>query len=850
MRYATILVLLYLGSTCVTATEARHSARVAVATESRLPSGDAAASAQPGHWHDEGRADETDVLDAIILLERTRESESRLSDAYDEATTPGRGGFRQFLTMDQVRSMVDVGPRAHAAVRSWISHSAPTVLQERRMQPAGHGDAFSLTLTSREAEQLFATPFQRYRAQDGRRVLGAKAAPTIPAEVAPAVWAVVGIAPFGPATGRAKALQDHDGADGQASEHGESNPIGPQGDSKLTVISFGGNVVVNFVALCANGSASHVLDPPCSDMGTNITRTELTVTPVQGAAIQTSEVEYFFSTFSTKKHPTQGRAAVATSMTAGNKFSVQLSIHYEDGQSKTAGPFRGYYMRTLSSPATLKAAYGIPPGMSASSVRSGAGGGGIVAVELVQSVDDTDTEHFTQMMGLPNTTVNKFGGDAPVGTEATLDVQVIASQAIGVPQYMYSTPAPKSSVPFAQSFAQMFLTYLLDVGNWRDDISVHSVSFGICESALELKAMERMNQYFRDLGLTGITFVFASGDDGVRTPCFKASGCTSSCNEFCAAYPASSPYVTAVGGTQLFRRGSTPFCHQQRQNGPMGPRQANLAPWITNAGLGPHVSNFCMEEAYVDVVCSQSTGSGITSGGGYSRFFDAPSYQSGISDSYGRSAYAPSKGQWVQYRGNRAVPDLSVSASVYPIVLQLDTRSTTEERYTFFSGGTSAAAPLFASMLALINDRATAVGLPRLGPVNAWLYHVASAYPEAFRDVVSGNNRCSRSSHPACCEEGFAAAPGWDAATGLGAPLFDRLMAVALAERDNSYVGFAGAGVHEQPGPDNHKGNDGPLVLAIVSIVTACIAAGVAILALRAARLPQRSDRELPLLQS
>ena len=69
-------------------------------------------------------------------------------------------------------------------------------------------------------------------------------------------------------------------------------------------------------------------------------------------------------------------------------------------------------------------------------------------------------------------------------------------------------------------------------------------------------------------------------------------------------------------------------------------------------------------------------------------------------------------------------------------------------------GGTSAVAPLWASLFALINE---AAGRPS-GQPHATLY----AHPHAFHDVTAGNNKAGG--------VGYSAGKGWDACTGLGTP--------------------------------------------------------------------------------
>jgi kumamolisin len=68
-------------------------------------------------------------------------------------------------------------------------------------------------------------------------------------------------------------------------------------------------------------------------------------------------------------------------------------------------------------------------------------------------------------------------------------------------------------------------------------------------------------------------------------------------------------------------------------------------------------------------------------------------------------------------------------------------------------GGTSAVAPLWAGLIALLNQKLQT----RIGFINPILYNIDQS--TCFRDILSGNNGA------------FPAGPGWDAATGLGSPL-------------------------------------------------------------------------------
>jgi hypothetical protein len=84
-------------------------------------------------------------------------------------------------------------------------------------------------------------------------------------------------------------------------------------------------------------------------------------------------------------------------------------------------------------------------------------------------------------------------------------------------------------------------------------------------------------------------------------------------------------------------------------------------------------------------------------------------------------------------------------------------------------GGTSASTPLLAGIIALMNDQLAADGFPPLGFLNPMLYDTAAKCADCFNDVTLGDNNCSANKEE-CCPYGFAAAKGFDAATGLGTP--------------------------------------------------------------------------------
>lgn len=121
-------------------------------------------------------------------------------------------------------------------------------------------------------------------------------------------------------------------------------------------------------------------------------------------------------------------------------------------------------------------------------------------------------------------------------------------------------------------------------------------------------------------------------------------------------------------------------------------------------------------------------------------------------------------------RNGRGFPDVSAQAYKYAVYIG--------GRLAGVSG-TSASAPAFAGVVALLNAARKSHGLPSLGFINPLLY----AAPSAFTDIVNGaGTGCQGRPEFAADEGGSAkwnATEGWDPVTGLGTPRFERLLALA-----------------------------------------------------------------------
>ncbi|HEY1725521.1 MAG TPA: S53 family peptidase [Steroidobacteraceae bacterium] len=218
--------------------------------------------------------------------------------------------------------------------------------------------------------------------------------------------------------------------------------------------------------------------------------------------------------------------------------------------------------------------------------------------------------------------------------------------------------------------------------------SVLSISWGSAESSWTQQAMTAMDEAFQAAAAIGVTICVASGDSG------SSDGVSDGSDH--ADFPASSPHAIGCGGTSLHASGN---------------RISSEVVWNDGA-------------------------SGGASGGGISSVFATPTWQTGLS--------VVRSGGTKAALNMRGVPDVSGCADPETgYQVRIDGTDTV-------IGGTSAVAPLWAALIARVNQlNGVAVGF-----LNAKLYQ----QPTALRDITQGNNG------------DFEAASGWDACTGLGSP--------------------------------------------------------------------------------
>jgi len=240
------------------------------------------------------------------------------------------------------------------------------------------------------------------------------------------------------------------------------------------------------------------------------------------------------------------------------------------------------------------------------------------------------------------------------------------------------------------------ITYAID----HNLAPIVSTSYGQCEALETAAAAKTMNSLFQQASVQGMTIVAASGDKG-GAGCDAAPTGTSATHGLAADFPASSPYVTGIGGTQF--SALDPSYWSATNNSSNGSALSYIPETVWN---------------YSDY---------LASGGGASAVFTKPPWQSGLG--------VPNDGQ-------RDVPDLALAASPYIFPYLVCESGSCINGFANSNGGvatiggTSAGAPTFSGLLALLVQKTGA----RLGNINPNLYSLGQISTTAFHDITSGDS--------------------------------------------------------------------------------------------------------------
>jgi subtilase family serine protease len=402
-------------------------------------------------------------------------------------------------------------------------------------------------------------------------------------------------------------------------------------------------------------------------------------------------------------------------------------------------------------PSQIRAAYNVPANLDGT-------GQTIVIVDAFGSATIRNDLHvFDQEFGLPdpklniyypggypNTGIGNYLGQFNWAIETSLDVEW--SHAI----------APGATIDLVvgrdDSFTSLNQAERFAANNHLGNVM--SMSYGVAESLIAPDAATFFSNptvaaetvSFQTAVANKMTLLASAGDDGAtdRTAAPVAN------------YSSSRPEVTSVGGTDLFVNDSGQRTAAVQQNG------VNEEVWNETDNAPTFSGGPC------------TIGGGAT-GGAPSLFFNAPTYQTGLTS-------------WASYQtanGNttptRTTADVSYNAGVCTGVWVIASALVPFAGSVWIVGGTSAGSPQWAGIVALANQARASAGKGPIGALNPLLYGIAATsgtandrYATDFYDITVGDNNLSGLG-------GFTAAVGYDNPTGIGSPNVANLLTDLVA---------------------------------------------------------------------
>ena len=478
----------------------------------------------------------------------------------------------------------------------------------------------------------------------------------------------------------------------------------------------------------------------------------------------------------------QALAGVTPGVASLNNFGKQPPRHVAEGvagrdsegrktllQSKLTAPgaTNAYYL----APGDFAAIYNTKPLLGA-----GMDGAGVsIAITAQSDIELTDVQEFRQIFALkandPNFIVS--GPDPGVTSqtdaqEAQLGVEWAGAVAPGatIDLVVAGSTATTSGVDLAAAYA---IDY--------EVAPILTYTYGSCEPTLGAAGNAFYNALWQQAAAEGITVLVAAGDNGAAG-CDNATAGIAATQGLAVNGAASTPYNIAVGGTE-FAEGATASTYWNSTNAPdFSSAVGYIAESAWNEECDP-----AQPVSATNCFYSNANFSLLAGGGGASTIYSKPAWQTGPG---------------VPPDNARDVPDVAIAAasghddfvyctSLGGVPCQLNGQSVTGLTLV---GGTSAATPTMAGILALVEQKNGAFQ----GQANYVLYQLAQMQgnscdsskqtkPTAqnacvFYDVTSGSNavpcaggspRCSSSvSGTNGFSTGNAAGPGYDLATGLG----------------------------------------------------------------------------------
>lgn len=396
------------------------------------------------------------------------------------------------------------------------------------------------------------------------------------------------------------------------------------------------------------------------------------------------------------------------------------------------------------SPADYGTIYNINP-----AYQSGINGSGTtIAVVARSNFNLSDINNFRTQFGLvanpPQIVLNGTDpGDRGSGEETEVVLDTSWSGAVAPSATVKVVISRSTNTADGVDLSEAYI-----INNNLADVMTES--FGSCENRYTAAQAQLSSSLAAQAAAQGITYLVSTGDAG-------ASGCSSG-SATTASGPlsvnvlASNPYVIAVGGTQFSEAAGTYW----NPTNAAGTRSSALS----------YIPENAWNESCSVAQCGTSAAGLWSTGGGASMFFSKPSWQAGVPG--------------IPADGARDVPDVSLTAAGHdPYLLCL--RGSCAGSSVSFSGvgGTSASAPSFAGIMALIAQKTGA----RQGQANVTLYRLAASQSMGlcngsvaggvssgciFNDITIGNNAVPGGLNYGTSDAKYQTGVGYDQATGLG----------------------------------------------------------------------------------
>ncbi|WEG10982.1 S53 family peptidase [Pullulanibacillus sp. KACC 23026] len=317
-------------------------------------------------------------------------------------------------------------------------------------------------------------------------------------------------------------------------------------------------------------------------------------------------------------------------------------------------------------------------------------------IELGGGYKEQDLQDYFSSLGIQAPTVTSVSVDGATNSPSGNPNSADGEVVLDIEVAGAVAPGVKIAVYFAPNTDAGFLNVIKTaIHDTENKPSVLSISWGSAEANWTEQAMKAMDQAFQDAATLGVTICCAAGDQG------SSDGAND--GNVHVDFPASSPHVLACGGTKLVAS-----------------------------------NNRITEEVVWDESSTSATGGGI------SEVFALPDWQKSFN-------VPPSANKGGKI--GRGVPDVAGDADPatgYNVLV---------DGQTITVGGTSAVAPLWAGLIAIMNQK---LGKP-VGYLNPTIYNT-QIQTTAFHDITQGTNDNVR------VRKAYPAKAGWDACTGLGTP--------------------------------------------------------------------------------